>query len=60
VKDNIDSRPLMKPMHLQQPFRECPAYLNGFSEHLFRDGLSLPSGSALTDEDLVRIASWIC
>lgn len=57
--DDIDSRPLMKPMHLQEVFRGCPAYLNGVSERLFHDGVCLPSGSALTEGDLNRIAGRI-
>lgn len=58
-EDNIDSRPLMKPMHLQEVYRDCPAYLNGNGERMFRDGVCLPSGSALTDADLERIAGRI-
>jgi dTDP-4-amino-4,6-dideoxygalactose transaminase len=57
--DNIDSRPLMKPMHLQKVFRNCPAYLNGMSERLFATGLCLPSGSALTPGDLERITGRV-
>ena len=54
-KDNIESRPLWKPMHLQPVFSDCPAYTNGVSEKLFENGLCLPSGSNLTDENKVRI-----
>jgi dTDP-4-amino-4,6-dideoxygalactose transaminase len=57
--DNIDSRPLMKPMHMQSVFQDCPAYLNGNAELLFKNGLSLPSGSGLTDQDLGRIAGGV-
>jgi len=52
---NIESRPLWKPMHLQPVFSSCPAYLNGTSENLFINGLCLPSGSNLSDEDRQRI-----
>ena len=50
-KNNIESRPLWKPMHLQPVFKDCPAYINGTSEHLFDHGLCLPSSSLITDED---------
>ena len=53
--ENIESRPLWKPMHLQPVFSGAPYYGNGFSEKLFDDGLCLPSGSNLTDEDFERI-----
>jgi dTDP-4-amino-4,6-dideoxygalactose transaminase len=46
----IETRPLWKPMHLQPVFADCPSYRNGVSESLFRDGLCLPSGSAMSDE----------
>jgi dTDP-4-amino-4,6-dideoxygalactose transaminase len=54
-KENIETRPLWKPMHLQPVFSSCPAYLNGVSQELFTTGLCLPSGSNLTDEDRMRI-----
>ena len=54
-EENIESRPLWKPMHLQPVFSACPAYLNGTSEELFTKGLCLPSGSNLSDEDRQRI-----
>ncbi len=46
-------------MHLQPVFAHLPAYTNGASERLFRTGLSLPSGSALTDDQFERVASAI-
>ncbi len=52
----IESRPLWKPMHLQPVFAHLPAYTNGTSERLFQTGLSLPSGSALTDTQFDRVA----
>lgn len=55
-QENIESRLLWKPMHLQPVFASAPAYLNGISETLFRNGICLPSGSNLTDEELNRIA----
>ncbi|MFP4024815.1 MAG: DegT/DnrJ/EryC1/StrS family aminotransferase [Thiohalospira sp.] len=58
-KENIESRPLWKPMHLQPVFEKYPAYQNGTSETLFNEGLCLPSGSNLTIEDKDRIAAVI-
>ena len=58
-KENIESRPLWKPMHLQPVFSGFPAYTNGVSEKLFKDGLCLPSGSNLTKEELVRVVGAI-
>jgi len=55
LEDNIESRPLWKPMHLQPVFIDCPAYTNGVSEDLFNRGLCLPSGSNLTEEEKERI-----
>ena len=53
--DNIESRPLWKPMHLQPVFKDCKSYVNGVSEDLFNRGLCLPSGTSMTKEDLTRI-----
>jgi len=58
-KENIESRPLWKPMHLQPIFQEYPIYGDGTSEELFQKGLCLPSGSNLTEEELQRIVSSI-
>ncbi len=55
LEDNIESRPLWKPMHLQPVFSGAPAYINGFSEYAFKNGLCLPSGSNLTDQEKERI-----
>jgi len=54
-KENIETRPLWKPMHLQPVFEKYPRYLNGTSEELFEKGLCLPSGSDLTQQDLFRV-----
>ena len=56
---NIEARPLWKPMHLQPVFRKNRAYVDGTSERLFKTGLSLPSGSALTDAERDRVAARI-
>ena len=55
--EDIEARPLWKPMHLQPVFAEAPAYVDGTSERLFVTGLSLPSGSALTPEQARRVES---
>jgi len=57
--DNIESRPLWKPMHLQPVFSEAPYYGTGVSEKLFACGLCLPSGSNLTSEQKKRIRTVI-
>ncbi len=48
---DIEARPTWKPMHLQPVFREAPARVDGTSERLFGDGLCLPSGSAMSDDE---------
>lgn len=58
-KNNIESRPLWKPMHLQPVFEQYPYYVNGVSEALFLNGLCLPSGSNLTDADRLRIKETV-
>lgn len=58
-EDQIESRPLWKPMHLQPVFTDAPAYTNGVSEGLFEKGLCLPSGSNLSDDDLERVAEKV-
>ena len=57
--DNIESRPLWKPMHLQPVFKDAPFYGNGTSERLFEIGLCLPSGPTLTDEDIERVTKVV-
>ncbi len=52
--DDIESRPLWKPMHLQPVFAGAPARIDGTSEQLFEHGLCLPSGSALSDAQVDR------
>ncbi|MGO3182933.1 MAG: DegT/DnrJ/EryC1/StrS family aminotransferase [Aequorivita sp.] len=59
LKENIESRPLWKPMHLQPVFKDAPSYKNGISQSLFETGLCLPSGSNLNDVDRQRIAKSI-
>ena len=58
-KNNIESRPLWKPMHLQPVFKTYQAFTNGVSEDLFNRGLCLPSGSNMSDQDLNRVVDII-
>jgi dTDP-4-amino-4,6-dideoxygalactose transaminase len=58
-KENIEARPLWKPMHLQPVFKEAKAYVNGVSEDLFNRGLCLPSGSNLSQNDLQRVVEEV-
>lgn len=53
--ENIETRPLWKPMHLQPVFDGCPFYGDGTSEALFENGLCLPSGSNLSQVDIDRV-----
>ena len=57
--ENIESRPIWKPMHRQPVFKKEKSVLNGVSETLFNEGLCLPSGSNLSDEDVDRISKLI-
>ena len=57
--ENIESRPVWKPMHMQPVFAGAKCYGGGVSERLFRQGLCLPSGAGLTGNDLERIAAVI-
>lgn len=59
LEDNIESRPLWKPMHLQPVFADAPYYGTNISEKLFENGLCLPSGSNLTEVEKERIANVI-
>ena len=54
-QENIDARPSWKPMHNQPLFKDCPKYLNGVSDDLFKRGICLPSGSNLTKRDLDKV-----
>jgi dTDP-4-amino-4,6-dideoxygalactose transaminase len=58
-EENIESRPLWKPMHLQPIFSDCLVFENGVSEMLFDSGLCLPSGSNLDMADLERVVDKI-
>lgn len=57
--DNIESRPLWKPMHLQPVFSSAPYYGSDISETLFKTGICLPSGSNLTSDERQRISKLL-
>ncbi|MFV0146272.1 aminotransferase class I/II-fold pyridoxal phosphate-dependent enzyme [Empedobacter falsenii] len=59
LEDEIESRPLWKPMHLQPVFANSPYYGGKVAEELFENGLCLPSGSNLTDAERERIAAKV-
>jgi dTDP-4-amino-4,6-dideoxygalactose transaminase len=54
--ENIESRPVWKPMHMQPVFADAPRTGGAVSEDLFRRGLCLPSGTAMTEADMARVA----
>jgi dTDP-4-amino-4,6-dideoxygalactose transaminase len=56
---NIEARPVWKPMHLQPVFRSARVLGGRISEHLFAQGLCLPSGTAMTDSDLDRVSGIV-
>lgn len=58
-EENIESRPLWKPMHLQPVFAACPYYGGSVAEGLFERGLCLPSGSGLSDDEISRVIGVI-
>ncbi|SNR74476.1 dTDP-4-amino-4,6-dideoxygalactose transaminase [Lutibacter agarilyticus] len=58
-KENIEARPLWKPMHQQPIFEKYPSYINGVSDDLFERGLCLPSGSNLSEADLQRVCACV-
>jgi dTDP-4-amino-4,6-dideoxygalactose transaminase len=55
LEDHIETRPLWKPMHMQPVFKDAPYYGANVSESLFENGLCLPSGSNLSQEELDRV-----
>ncbi len=56
---NIECRPLWKPLHLQPVYKGSAYYGNGFAEKIFKNGLCLPSGTTLLDEDIIKISNII-
>lgn len=59
LNENIESRPLWKPLHMQPVFKNAPNYVDDTSENLFERGLCLPSGSNLSEEDLNLVVEII-
>ena len=57
--ENIESRLLWRPMHMQPVYADCPFYGDGTAERIFNKGLCLPSGSSLTDEQIRAVAGVI-
>jgi len=57
--DNIEARPLWKPLHQQVLYRDVPVFGGGVGDRIFAQGLCLPSGSAMTDDDLQRVADVV-
>lgn len=57
--ENIEARPVWKPLHLQPVFAGCEAIGGRVAERLFEEGLCLPSGSAMTSEDIMRVVEVI-
>lgn len=59
-ENDIESRPVWKPMHLQPVFNDCDYIDNGkISERLFNNGICLPSDTKMTDDDLNRVCNII-
>ncbi|MDF2144151.1 DegT/DnrJ/EryC1/StrS aminotransferase family protein [Knoellia sp. p5-6-4] len=54
-EEDIEARHLWKPMHSQPVFSDARSFINGTSEGLFANGVTLPSGSILSDEDVTRV-----
>ncbi len=56
AREDIESRPVWKPMHLQPVFKDCPSFGGEVATRLFESGICLPSGSALTERERSRVA----
>ena len=56
---DVETRPLWKPMHRQPVFASCPSYVNGVSDRMFAQGLCLPSGPMVSEEDLKQVVTLI-
>ncbi|MCS6922868.1 MAG: DegT/DnrJ/EryC1/StrS family aminotransferase [Fimbriimonadales bacterium] len=57
--ENIESRPVWKPLHLQPVFQGCEVVGGDVAEDLFQRGLCLPSGTGMTESDVERVAEVI-
>lgn len=58
-KQDIESRPLWKPMHAQPVFKGAKAVLSGLSDDLFSRGICLPSGADMSDETVLKVANIV-
>ncbi len=58
-ESNIESRPLWKPMHMQPLFRDALVVEDGTSQKLFEQGICLPSGSSMSNDDVIRVCNVI-
>ena len=58
-KENIETRPVWKPMHLQPVFKDCDFIGEGVSDRIFENGVCLPSDTKMTEEDLNRVCEAI-
>ena len=56
---NIEARPVWKPMHQQPVFARSQSYLTGMADAVFAEGLCLPSGVAMTDQDVDHVAGLV-
>ena len=59
AKENIESRPLWKPMHMQPVFEGALAFTDGTSEEMFARGICLPSGTAMQDEEFAQVVKIV-
>ena len=59
AKENIESRPLWKPMHMQPVLEGALAFTDGTSEDMFARGICLPSGTAMGDEEFARVVKIV-
>jgi dTDP-4-amino-4,6-dideoxygalactose transaminase len=58
-EENIESRPVWKPMHMQPVFGGCRVWGGAVAEDLFRHGLCLPSGTAMSEDDINRVCDGV-
>lgn len=59
LERKVEARPVWKPMHKQPVYADAPAYLNGVSEDIFKEGICLPAGPMVTDDDVRYIAGCL-
>ena len=59
LNKKVEARPVWKPMHKQPVYASAPAYVNGVSEAIFKEGMCLPAGPYVTDEDVQYIVECI-